>query len=309
MVAVARGIGIGLGVAAGLTAAACARPRPPATAPPPATLALAPCTIPGIPGIARSVRCGRFEVWEDRAARAGRKIALRVVVVPASGPDRAGDPIVPFAGGPGEAVVDDAGGAATPYAELNRRRDLVLIDVRGTGDSNSLACAALRTREGILGVLDGFLPVAGVKACRQALEPRAALAQYTTSNAVDDVDDALGALGYDRVNLVGASYGTFAALEYLRRHPARVRTVALEGVVPPDTSSTGTPDRTGSVKSGGVAPRGHSAHAAFWARARRSPRNVPAAARVASSSENCDTSSVQVTERKNPSDKDETSCP
>jgi pimeloyl-ACP methyl ester carboxylesterase len=235
MVAVARGIGIGLGVAAGLTAAACARPRPPATAPPPATLALAPCTIPGIPGIARSVRCGRFEVWEDRAARAGRKIALRVVVVPASGPDRAGDPIVPFAGGPGEAVVDDAGGAATTYAELNRRRDLVLIDVRGTGDSNSLACAALRTREGILGVLDGFLPVAGVKACRQALEPRAALAQYTTSNAVDDVDDALGALGYDRVNLVGASYGTFAALEYLRRHPARVRTVALEGVVPPDT--------------------------------------------------------------------------
>ncbi len=239
-VVVARWLGIvmpGVPVAvlvAGLAAAGCARPRPPAASPPPATLALAPCTVPGI---ARSVRCGRFEVWEDRAARAGRKIALRVVVVPAAGPDRTGDPIVLFAGGPGDALIYDAAGAATEYAELNRRRDLVLIDARGTGDSSALACAALKTREGILGVLDGFLPVAAVKACRQELEPRAALALYTTSNAVDDVDDVLGALGYDRVNLAGASYGTFAALEYLRRHPARVRAVALHGVVPTDTRS------------------------------------------------------------------------
>lgn len=217
-----------------LAAAGCARSAPRAAAPVPAGLALASCQIPGL---ARSVRCGRFEVWEDRQARAGRKIALRIVVVPATGPDRAPDPVVSFAGGPGDSVVGEAASAATVYAELNRRRDLVFIDVRGTGESNGLACAQLRTRDGLLGVLDSFLPVEGVWACRRDLEPRAQLALYTTSNAVDDVDDALAALGYDRVNLTGASYGTFAALEYLRRHPARVRVVELLGVVPPDTRS------------------------------------------------------------------------
>jgi pimeloyl-ACP methyl ester carboxylesterase len=130
--------------------------------------------------------------------------------------------------------VNSASGEARANAEINRKRDVVLVDVRGTGDSNGLPCKALQGHEGVLGYLESFLPVEGVRACRRDLESRADLALYTTTAAVDDVDDVRAALGYDRVNLEGGSYGTFAALNYMRRHPSHVRTAVLQGVVPPD---------------------------------------------------------------------------
>src|SRR3954454_5105051 len=65
-------------------------------------LTLGPCTDPSLP---KDARCGTYEVFETRAARKGRKIALRVVVLPALGPDRQPDAITVFAGGPGQASV------------------------------------------------------------------------------------------------------------------------------------------------------------------------------------------------------------
>jgi pimeloyl-ACP methyl ester carboxylesterase len=49
------------------------------------------------------------------------------------------------------------------------------------------------------------------------------------------------ALGAPRVNLVGGSYGTRAALEYLRQFPQRVRRVVLDGVAPPDMALPAKP--------------------------------------------------------------------
>jgi len=57
---------------------------------------------------------------------------------------------------------------------------------------------------------------------------------YTTSDAVLDLEAVRTALGVARVNLVGGSYGTRVALEYLRRHPDRTRTAVLDAVVPPE---------------------------------------------------------------------------
>ena len=199
-------------------------------APAPPRLALEPCHLPGLE---REIRCGRFEVFEDRAAARGRKIALRVVVLPSTGAERAADAVFYFEGGPGASAVADAAGLATEWAEINRRRDVVLVDVRGTGESNGLQCKALQGHAGALAALESFLPVAGVRACRQDLEPRANLALYTTEHAVDDVDDVRAALGYDRINVAGGSYGSLFALTYLRRHGEHVRTAMLEGVVPP----------------------------------------------------------------------------
>ncbi|HET9793401.1 MAG TPA: alpha/beta hydrolase [Thermoanaerobaculia bacterium] len=204
-------------------------------APPAASrLSLATCKVSGVQ---REVRCGRMEVWEDRARKAGRKISLRIVVLPATGSDRAPDPVFLLAGGPGESAVEAAAGAAAGNAEINKKRDIVLVDVRGTGDSNGLQCPSLQGHQGVLGFLDSFLPVAGVRECRRFLEPRANLALYTTTNAMDDLDDVRAALGYQRVNLEGGSFGTFAALVYMRRHPEHVRTAVLEGVVPPGTKA------------------------------------------------------------------------
>ncbi len=156
-------------IAAALGAALCgAAPTAPAPG-----IALSPCSLPGL---GREARCGRFEVFEDRAAGRGRRIALRIAVLPATGPDRQPDPIFYFEGGPGASAVDAAAELATEWERALRRRDLVLVDVRATGDSNGLACAALRGRVGVRGFLDHFLPAASVRACRQELEARADLA-------------------------------------------------------------------------------------------------------------------------------------
>jgi pimeloyl-ACP methyl ester carboxylesterase len=110
-------------------------------------LTLGPCAGPKLP---KDARCGTWEVFENRAAKKGRKIPLRVVVLPALGKDW-----------------------------LGRTVDLT---------------------------------------------------QYTTDNAVDDVDEVRAALGYPRLNLTGSSYGSRAVLVYLRRHPESARTAILDGV-------------------------------------------------------------------------------
>ncbi len=51
---------------------------------------------------------------------------------------------------------------------------------------------------------------------------------------MDDLDDVRAHLGYDRINLYGGSYGTRAALVYVRQHGARVRSMVLDGVAPTD---------------------------------------------------------------------------
>ena len=70
------------------------------------SLPLTPCalTAPGA-GVVIHARCGTLEVWEDREARSGRKIPLRVAVVPASGRDVKPDPLFILAGGPGQAAI------------------------------------------------------------------------------------------------------------------------------------------------------------------------------------------------------------
>jgi pimeloyl-ACP methyl ester carboxylesterase len=194
-------------------------------------LALSPCKLPGLE---HEALCGTFEVYEDRAARAGRKIPLRVAVLRATGPEHAPDPLFFFDGGPGQSAVKAATGMAHQWAAVHRKRDIVLVDVRGTGESNGLSCKSLQGHEGVLGYMESFLPVPGVRACRAELEARADLRLYTTTPAVDDVDDVRAALGYDRINVNGGSYGTLAALHYMRRHPEHVRTAVLEGLVTPD---------------------------------------------------------------------------
>ena len=193
-------------------------------------LEFGPCSIPGVPP---GSRCGTYEVFEDREARSGRKIPLRVVVVPATGPDRLPDPIVWFAGGPGDSAVGNAG-VSHDLEALSARRDLLLVDLRGTGGSAPLHCTELQGDKGVQGFLDSFLPAAGVRACRERLEKSVDLTTYTSAAAIDDVVEVADALGYGTLNLMGGSYGTRAVLVFLRRHPERSRTATLFGIVPTD---------------------------------------------------------------------------
>jgi pimeloyl-ACP methyl ester carboxylesterase len=200
-----------------------------ATPEPPARLTLEPCEVPGVAG---KLRCGELAVYENRAARNGRKIRLKILVLPATGSHAAADPLVFLEGGPGESATEDAAGLAAGLAKIRERRDILLVDQRGTGGSHPLNCVLYEPPGDLQSSLGEFLPLAAARKCRPALEKDADLTQYTTPIAMDDLDDVRAALGYEKLNLYGVSYGTRAAQVYLRRHGRRVRTVTLVGVSP-----------------------------------------------------------------------------
>jgi pimeloyl-ACP methyl ester carboxylesterase len=184
-------------------------------------------------------RCASLSVFENRAARRGRLIPLRIVVLRSHGANREPDPVFFLAGGPGQASAELLRGR---WGALRAARDLVFVDQRGTGGSNALTCAFYGPPRDVQSYFDQFLPPAKVRACREQLERRADLIQYTTANSADDLDDVRAALGYDRINLMGGSYGTRLAMEYVRRHEPRVRSVILDGAV---ATTTQMPERFG----------------------------------------------------------------
>jgi pimeloyl-ACP methyl ester carboxylesterase len=209
-----------------LLAGGCSQADSPALEP---TLELAPCRLDG----GRDARCGTLPVFEDRAAGAGRTIDLAIAVVPATGSEPEADPLFLLAGGPGQAAIEAFGPVVGLFSDILEKRDIVLVDQRGAGQSNPLACENLEDES-----LPADLPDAEVVTlmddCRQTLEQDADLALYTTELAMQDLDDVRAALGYEQINLYGASYGTRAALEYMRRFPDRARTAVLDAVAGPE---------------------------------------------------------------------------
>ena len=184
------------------------------------------CHVEGVPVAVSAPR----SMFRRIAERGGRTIGLNIAVLKATGASPKPDPIVPLQGGPGQAAVPLADFYARTLAPLREERDIVLIDVRGTGRSNPLGCDIADA--GSVSSSD-LLPPAAITACRTALESRADLRLYTTANIARDLDDVRRAMGIARWNLYGTSYGTRLAQEYLRRFGAHVRTVTMKGIVPP----------------------------------------------------------------------------
>ncbi len=175
--------------------------------------------------------CAKYEVYENRQARTGRKIAINIMVLPALTDKPAPDPFVPLGGGPGQSAVETFPNAGYVNT-VRQQRSIVLIDQRGAGHSNLLQCQ-LKDFNSAQSMVGDFFDLAKLRACRAELQKRADLTQYTTSIAADDLDEVRDALGYDKINVFGGSYGTRLGLVYLRRHEEHVRTLTLEGVAPP----------------------------------------------------------------------------
>jgi pimeloyl-ACP methyl ester carboxylesterase len=154
------------------------------------------------------------------------------MVVPALAEKPASDPVF-FAGGPGQGATSIAGFlAGGPMAAIRRERDIVFVDQRGTGASNPLTCNLFAADDDLRAYFEDIFPIRQVRACRMRLEKEAYLKQYTTSVAVEDLDEVRRALGYEKINLYGGSYGTTVALAFMRRHGAHVRSAVLAGVAP-----------------------------------------------------------------------------
>jgi pimeloyl-ACP methyl ester carboxylesterase len=178
--------------------------------------------------------CGKYFVYENRAARTGRMIGLNILIIPALTTKPAADPVFFFAGGPGQGAARIArAGEDSLMRDLRRTRDLVFIDQRGTGDSNSLLCPARADRASLQSYFRDIFDPELIAACREFLKKQADLKFYTTFLAIDDIEEIRRALGYGMINLSGISYGTLTALEYLRHYPSQVRAVLLAGVTTP----------------------------------------------------------------------------
>ncbi len=186
-----------------------------------------PCLAP-----LEGVRCGRFRVWEDRAARSGRTIDLAFIVADAIEPGPGdGDAVTFFNGGPGSSTTAFAAEAIAFSDALRQRRDLLFLDFRGVGASGNLDCG-VPYPGGVASRFGSIFPLDHIRACRDRLSRRARLELYSSNHNMDDLEELRRWLNYTALNLVGGSYGTWEIQVFLRRHPKSVRSVVLKGVQP-----------------------------------------------------------------------------
>jgi pimeloyl-ACP methyl ester carboxylesterase len=165
----------------------------------------------------------------------GRRIELAVARIAAISSRPAEDPLVLLAGGPGQGAQLTFTAAFPVFARAARERDILLIDQRGTGNSQPLNCELPAQSSSDVMTTDTAAFVALSRRCLDELSGRVDPGAYTTSHAVRDLESVRALLGYPQLNLYAGSYGTRVAQHYARRHPDRVRSMVLDGVVAPET--------------------------------------------------------------------------
>lgn len=182
------------------------------------------CHLPGQEG---PLRCLYINVPRDYANPSKGTLDLHVTFAPAFREKGKADPLIVLAGGPGQSgssivAILDAG-----LHRVRATRDIILIDQRGTGKSGKLSCDSMSRSE-------SFDPAENEKIlhdCLTSLKPD--LSHYTTRASAQDIDRVRSTLGFTKINLWGASYGTRLAQEYARMFPQQLRSMVIDGVVSP----------------------------------------------------------------------------
>ena len=182
---------------------------------------------------------GILEVPENRQNSNSRTLQLVYKVRKAKKPDSLKAPIVFLMGGPGGAtLVMEKFWENNP---LRNERDIVLMDQRGTGASEANCSemgndifAIMRqdlNNEGEISALSAIL-----SECKEAMKKdNIDLAGYNSKENAADFEDLRKALGYEKWNLLGASYGSRLGLTIMRDFPNSVRSSVLNGILAPET--------------------------------------------------------------------------
>lgn len=200
------------------------------------------CDLPGIsPEIRPRLRCGTVAVPRNHASPDAGQFKLAVVAVKSAQQPSLPDPVVYISGGPGNPLtIYAAHQARTPYAP---NRDLILMDQRGTGRSEPDLCPDLNAR-----LLETSLTVAANPAEDERARRRAAYAacretaigrgldphDFGTRVTAEDYEWVRRALGVQRWNVYGESYGTTVAMMMIALYPDRIRAAVLDSLYPPD---------------------------------------------------------------------------
>lgn len=173
--------------------------------------------------------CATFLRPENPNKPNGKQIELFVAKLPSNSPNPEADAFTIIQGGPGGSSVDMAISFRQVLNIIRLKRDILIVDQRGTGRSNGLYCDT-PDEDQISMVFDQAQTAKFTQDCRTKLADHD-LAFYTTSVAVQDLDALRAAAGYQQLTLYGVSYGTRVAQHYLRRFPENTRAIIIDGVV------------------------------------------------------------------------------
>lgn len=198
------------------------------------SLAFTPCTLAPDFGVQTvEAQCTTLKVPENRADPKGRQVSLAIAWLPARN-DGEPDPVVFIAGGPGQSALESFPGIAPAFAELRKKRSIILVDQRGTGGSNKLICKDSQGKSAV--VDDENYALSASKAfaarCAVTLSKSADLRFYGTGDAIQDLEAVRTAIGAPSLNLMGVSYGSRVAQQYAKRYPQHTRTITIDGIVP-----------------------------------------------------------------------------
>jgi pimeloyl-ACP methyl ester carboxylesterase len=201
-----------------------------------ATIQFEPYLLAGPEGMQVAAELGTLQVPEVRGRAGSRSIPLRFVRLRATTAEP-GPPIVYLAGGPGGSAVGNARGPR--FAFFNRLReagDVLLLEQRGAGLSNTLPSCEARP-------VDPARPLDRanfVDSARRELarciawwrDQGVGVEGYNSDESAADLDDLRRALGVEQLNLVGLSYGTHLGMVALKRRlpVGRVVFAGLEGL-------------------------------------------------------------------------------
>jgi pimeloyl-ACP methyl ester carboxylesterase len=231
-----------LALAVAALLAGCTGPAAPPASPSPVAVPgrsmggqpLTQCTIGGTDsgGSVTSGLCGTLTVPEDRGKPSGRQVSLQVAVIPALAADPAPQPLFALAGGPGGAGTRQFGWLPSVFVGIHATRDIVLVDQRGTGNSNQLIMPPLPDTTGLADAQASAALASWAADYFGSLDADPTM--YTSTVAADDLDDVRAALGYDQIDLYGPSYGATLAQYYLRQHGDHVHVAVMDGGTPLD---------------------------------------------------------------------------
>jgi pimeloyl-ACP methyl ester carboxylesterase len=169
------------------------------------------------------LRCGTLRLPLERADPSLGRIPITFSVRRRTDVERPSlGTVFAVEGGPGYGSIASARYYIHMLGPLLERRELVTVDMRGTGHSRAIDCPKLQEGRGS--------DAQGVAQCARILGP--AFASYRTSAAADDIESVREALGLERISLYGDSYGTFLGQSYAYRHGESLDALVLDGAYP-----------------------------------------------------------------------------
>jgi pimeloyl-ACP methyl ester carboxylesterase len=180
-------------------------------------------------GLDEQLQCGKISVAENPQLVDGKQIDIHFAILPAIKNTHPGEALLAIAGGPGQSAIENAADFNRMLSKVRQQRDILLIDQRGTGQSNILACDD--DTSALLSMNDDDLDIIAItEKCLAHID--ADITQYGSNSALKDFEAVRQFLGYQKLHLYGISYGSRMAQLYMRHYPEALLTVTLDGIVP-----------------------------------------------------------------------------